>query len=93
MPDALNLEILESQISSAPISQIADIIRKNWKPVSPYAQPYLQAMFHLSSITDTYYLDSGESVVVYFLCNANTWRGPVARIVKKELNRRVKNLH
>jgi hypothetical protein len=42
-------------------------------------------MRELSDIKDTYYCDSGESVVRYFLANASTWRGDVARRVKAEL--------
>ena len=36
------------------------------------------------------YQDSGRSVVAYFLANAGTWRGEVARRVKKELNAMIK---
>ena len=32
-----------------------------------------------------YFLDDWTSIVVYFLSNAQTWRGDVAREVKKEL--------
>jgi hypothetical protein len=67
------------------VSEIAEEIRRNWKPVSYAAQPYLDAMFSLSSINDDYFADSGRSVVAYFLANAGTWRGEVARRVKKEL--------
>jgi pyruvate kinase len=35
-------------------------------------------------------LDSGKSIVIYFLGNAQTWRGPIAKAVKKELNSRIK---
>lgn len=58
-----------------PISTIAAEIRKLWP--NPYfgAKPYLDAMFSLDRITDPYYLDSGSSIVTYFLANAQTWRG------------------
>lgn len=55
------------------------------------AEPYLQAMCQLDSINDRYFCDSGKSVVLYFLCNARAWKGDVARLVKAELNRRVKS--
>jgi hypothetical protein len=42
-------------------------------------------MQYLTSIDDDYYLDSGRSVVLYFLSNAASWRGDDARRIKKEL--------
>ena len=72
------------------LSTIATEIRKDWK--KPYfgAVPYLNAMFSLESINDKYGWDSGKSIVSYFLANAGTWRGEVARRVKKELNAMIK---
>jgi hypothetical protein len=69
------------------IAVIAREIRADWK--KPYfgAVPYLDAMCELNSINDNYYYDSGESVVRYFLANANTWRGEKARAVKAELKK------
>ena len=60
-------------------------IRKDWK--KPYfgAVPYINAMGSLDDITDNYGYDSGRSVVQYFLANARTWKGDVARRIKKEL--------
>lgn len=69
-----------------PIYEIAREIRKDWgAKVSVYAKPYLDAMMCLDSIDDNYYLDSAKSVVLYFLCNAGTWRGETAKRIKKEL--------
>jgi hypothetical protein len=48
-------------------------------------------MGSLHDIKDNFINDSGASIVVYFLGNAQTWRGPVAKAVKAELNKRVKN--
>lgn len=64
---------------------IARDIRQDWTKVNYAAVPYLDAMAELNSISDNYYADSGRSVVAYFLANAGTWRGPVARAIKKEL--------
>ncbi len=72
------------------ISQIASVISKNWKKVNYAAKPYLDAMFSLNSVEDNYYCDTGRSVVAYFLCNATSWTGEVAREVKKELKKRIK---
>jgi hypothetical protein len=72
------------------LSEIANEIRKDWKKVYFGAVPYLQAMSTLNSVNDNYGFDSGKSIVNYFLANAGTWRGEVARRVKKELNSMVK---
>lgn len=65
---------------------LSDINSGIWsKHAAFYAAPYLRAMRELSSITDTYLLDSGKSIVRYFLSNASTWRGETARRIKDEL--------
>ena len=73
-----------------PLYAIAREIRKDWTKVSPYAAPYLQAMFCLESITDNYGFDSGRSIVSYFLANAGTWRGETAKRIKAELKAMLK---
>lgn len=73
-----------------PLYEIAREIRKTWTKVSPYAEPYLEAMQSLNTINDNYYYDSGKSVVLYFLSNANTWRGEDARRIKAELKEMLK---
>lgn len=67
------------------IHDIRAEIMKDWK--KPYfgAVPYLDAMYSLYSIEDDYGFDSGRSIVIYFLANANTWRGETARRIKAEL--------
>jgi hypothetical protein len=68
-----------------PLYQIASEIRKDWAKVNFAAKPYLDAMAQLTYITDDYYFDSGKSVVLYFLCNASTWKGEKAKAIKAEL--------
>ena len=72
------------------IADIALEINADWK--KPYfgAVPYLEAMYRLDKVTDNYYQDSAESIILYFLANASTWRGEVAKAIKLELKRRVK---
>lgn len=67
------------------LTSIARDIRADWE--RPYfgAIPYLNAMSQLDSIRDNFGFDSGESIVRYFLNNAKTWRGPIAREIKAEL--------
>lgn len=64
---------------------IAREIRSDWKKVSPYAEPYLDAMSCLVTINDNYGWDSAKSIVLYFLSNASAWRGDVAKRIKAEL--------
>jgi len=72
--------------ATRPLHTIAKEIRADWgSKVNYAAEPYLGAMETLESIKDNYYFDSARSVVIYFLANAGTWRGDVARRVKKEL--------
>ena len=63
-----------------PLYEIAREIRKTWTKVSPYAEPYLEAMQSLNTINDNY----------YFLSNANSWRGEDARRIKAELKEMLK---
>lgn len=72
-----------------PLYEIAQDIKADWKNVSPYALPYLDAMQELNSIEDNYLFDSGQSVVLYFLANAQGWKGETAREIKAELKKMV----
>lgn len=67
------------------LSVIAREIRKDWKNVYFGAKPYLDAMSELITINDYYFNDTAKSIVIYFLSNASTWRGEVAKRVKSEL--------
>jgi hypothetical protein len=70
-----------------PLFVIADEISLCWK--KPYfgAVPYLDAMKSLSSPSDNFGFDSGKEIVLYFLANANGWRGDDARRIKAELKK------
>jgi hypothetical protein len=76
--------------SPRPIYTIAEEILRTWPKVNYAAAPYLQAMLSLTKISDSYGMDSGVSVVLYFLSNASSWRGEDARRIKKELNQILK---
>lgn len=76
--------------ASRKLYEIAGEISRDWKKVYFGAVPYLEAMFSLSSVNDMYGADTGKYIVMYFLANAQTWRGEVAKRVKKELNAMVK---
>lgn len=71
------------------ISQLAYDIRKDWgAKVNFGAVPYLNAMQTIDSVDDQYGMDSGKSIVLYFLSNAGTWKGETAKAIKKELKKR-----
>ena len=67
------------------IHAVASDILKDWKAPSSYARPYLNAMLTLASAEDRYIAEDGRSIVLYFLANASTYRGPCARALKAEL--------
>ena len=79
-----------------PLYIIAEEIRKDWKAqtkngkIPESALAYLDPMSTLNSINDNYIMDSGRSIVAYFLGNATTWKGETARRIKKELNAMLK---
>jgi hypothetical protein len=65
--------------------KIAQEIRKEWPNANYAAVPYLEAMRSMASVNDTYGLDDGKTIVLYFLANAGTWRGEAAKRIKAEL--------
>lgn len=76
--------------TTRPLYEIAREIRKTWPKVYFGAVPYLEAMGTLDKVTDNYGMDSGKSIVNYFLANASGWRGDDARRIKAELKAMVK---
>ena len=78
------------------LSTIAAEIRKDWRATAKNgripepALAYLDPMSTLDSINDRYIMDSGYSIVAYFLSNATTWKGEKAREIKAELNAMLK---
>jgi hypothetical protein len=84
MDSALN------NVEALTLSDLAYIIAEDWD--KPYfgADPYLDALKCVETMTDPYGADDGRTLVAYFLANAITWRGDTARIVKAELKRRLK---
>lgn len=75
------------ETTNRPLYEIAKEIRKDWKNVYFGAEPYLKAMSSLTSIEDNYIMESGKSIVLYFLSNASTWRGETAKRIKAELKK------
>jgi hypothetical protein len=67
------------------ISEIAAIIKSDWKNISTEAEPHLKKMHYLHSIYDKYGNSSAKSIIRNFLNNARNWHGDTAREVKKTL--------
>jgi hypothetical protein len=75
---------------SRPISAIANDILQEWTNVSVYAKPYLAAMQCINHPDDTYIAEDGKTIVLYFLSNASSFRGPKAKELKAELKELIK---
>lgn len=76
-----------------PLHEIAKEIRKDWPVAWNEEHPagaYLIPMSTLNKVTDNYFMDSGKSIVIYFLSNATGWRGETARRIKAELKEMIK---
>ena len=54
------------------------------------AWPYLEAMLRMKSPTEQYGMEDGEMVILYFLDNAQYWRGERAKALKTELKQMLK---
>tara|TARA_R100000664_G_scaffold27181_1_gene37707 strand:- start:428 stop:673 length:246 start_codon:yes stop_codon:yes gene_type:complete len=68
------------------LNDIASEIFESWgEKVNHHARPYLEAMTYVEKPNDKFGYDSADSIVRYFLSNANTWRGEDARRIKREL--------
>lgn len=89
-PSSMNPIEFDPSKQRRELREVADEISRNWKNVNYGAVPYLNAMYSLSSVDDHYGMDSGREIVLRFLCNAGTWRGPVAKQIKAELNAMLK---
>lgn len=79
-----------TNLKAMPLSSIADSIRDFWKNMYFGAVPYIDAMGCLTTVNDSCGMDSGRSVVNYALANMQSFRGEEAKLIKKELQRRLK---
>ncbi len=77
--------VVKAKVQNRPLYEVAREIRKDWQKVYFGAESYLKAMATMNKATEPYICDSGESIVIYFLGNANSWRGETAKRIKQEL--------
>ena len=90
MPEIQTSPLETTNLENLSLHILADRIRREWGPKMYFgAVPYVDAMATVSNVSDSYGFDDGKSIVLYFLANATTWRGPVAKAIKAELKRRV----
>lgn len=85
---AARRESLAEYESARPLSEIAREIISDYPKAGDESHPagaYVVPMLTLDKITDSYFLDSADSIVRYALANLGTWRGEKARAVKAEL--------
>ncbi len=84
---------LITEARTAPdIRSIARVVYADWTNVYFGAVPYLAAMEMFISPFDRnelYGVETARTVVLYFLSNAKTWRGPVAQVVKQILKEKM----
>lgn len=81
----------KTEVIVRPIFEIAREIRRDWADkdgrgiVYFGAEPYLVAMASCDRIDGMYGCDTIKGIVLYFLSNAQTWKGETARRIKTEL--------
>jgi hypothetical protein len=83
------------QLKIMTISNIASLAWADWKATSKSgvnyaAKPYLEAMLDCETMDSKYGCEDGRTQVAYFLSNATSYRGEQAKLIKAELNRRLK---
>ena len=73
-------------------AQIAQEVKSIWKNVYFGAVPYLDAMLTLNTADKNvpYLFETAKDIVLYFLANAQTFRGPDAKRIKAELKTMIK---
>ena len=64
---------------------VPEVVKQLIKERDEWADKYADAMAELDEIESMYGCDTAKSIVVYFLCNATSWRGETARRIKAEL--------
>ena len=75
---------------SRTLSDIAWEIKDLWPRSHVLAEPWLDAMCNVDTLSDTYFSHSGWSIVDCFLSFSNSWKGEDARRIKTELRAMLK---
>ena len=67
------------------ISSIMADVKKAWAKPNFAAVPYIAALSTLRTVNDVYIHEDARSLILYFLSNASSFRGPQAKALKAEL--------
>lgn len=80
-----------STTTNRPLCKIAAEIRADWTDakINFGARPYLFAMMSLQDVNSPYGCEDGKTQVLYFLSNASSYRGEIAKRLKAELKKMV----
>jgi hypothetical protein len=73
-----------------PVFKIAEEILNDWRAPHFAARPYLAAMLTINNELEQYGHDTAKNIILYFLSNASTYRGNIAKELKKELKLLIK---
>jgi hypothetical protein len=84
-PAPLDEELAKRIRETESPATLASICSRTWPKIYFGAVPYLQAMRTMSSFKEDYGADDGKEIAIYFLANAGTWKGDVAKAVKARI--------
>lgn len=90
--DEAEFPVIEYNLEKMTLSQISDLISNSWNNMPEKAYCYVEAMSQIESLEDKYGdYETGLEIVSYFLTNAKTWQGNIAKNVKQHLNNLIRN--
>ena len=72
-------------VEPRPLHEVAKEIRREWRNPHFAAVPYIDAMAEMEDAWSKYGAEGGATIISYFLSNAASWRGEVAKRIKAEL--------
>jgi hypothetical protein len=85
-------ELRTAILAALKLSELAEMAYNDWPAARSENHPagaYLVPLLGLENLQSRYGVERGEGLVRYFLANAGSWRGEIAREVKRELRRRL----
>lgn len=79
------------ELSKLTLTQIASLIEADWSDRDPIYDQYIEA---LQGVKHGYFMAESEALCIGgILSNSKSWRGEIARRIKKELRDRLKKLN
>ena len=68
------------------LSEIANDVRSDWKPLDREAEPYVTAMERVDPATDRFRTESAIEILAKFRWASRLWQGPKAEKIKEEID-------